>query len=275
MSAPGLDGVVLAGGHSRRMQRDKASLPYEGASQLARAMTLLAPLVGRAYVSVRPDQQDEPQRAAHPQIIDRQAGLGPIGGIDAALASHPDRAWLVLACDLPYLRAPVLLHLIAQRAPDRLATAFRSSTDGQPEPLCAIYEPAARAPIEAWIAAGQRCPRAFLAAHDVRLLDLPDPAALENVNTPAEYAAAGGLAARRRLHIRYFALLRERAGRSTEELQTLARTPAELYEELRERHPLGLEPRQLRVAINDEFADWQAPLAEGDTVVFLPPVAGG
>lgn len=275
MSLPALDGVVLAGGHSRRMQRDKASLPYQGTAQLARAVSLLTPLVGRAYVSVRADQQYEPQRAAHPLIIDQLEGLGPIGGIQAALASPPPRAWLVLACDLPALRAGVLEQLIARRAPDRLATAYRSSGDGAPEPLCAIYEPAARAPIEAWIAAGQRCPRAFLAAHDVRLLDLPDPGALENVNTPADYAATGGMGGRRRLRIRYFALLREQAARSTEELETAAQTPGELYEELRGRYRLSLEARQLRVAINDEFADWQAPLADGDTVVFLPPVAGG
>jgi molybdopterin converting factor subunit 1 len=79
----------------------------------------------------------------------------------------------------------------------------------------------------------------------------------------------------RRLHVRYFALLREQAGRSTEELETQASTPRELYEELRRRRGLTLSPEFLRVAVNDEFGDWRAPLADGDTVVFLPPVAGG
>lgn len=108
------------------------------------------------------------------------------------------------------------------------------------------------------------------------LLDTADPHALDNVNTPADYAAATGTtAARRHLRVRYFALLREQAGRSSEELDTPAGTPQELYAELSRRHGLTVGAQYLRVAINDEFADWRAPLADGDTVVFLPPVAGG
>ena len=79
----------------------------------------------------------------------------------------------------------------------------------------------------------------------------------------------------RRVHVRYFAVLREQAGRSAEELETQATTPRELYEELRRRRGLTLAPEFLRVAVNDEFGDWRSPLANGDTVVFLPPVAGG
>jgi molybdopterin converting factor small subunit len=48
-----------------------------------------------------------------------------------------------------------------------------------------------------------------------------------------------------------------------------------LYEQLQRDRGLQLAPQFLRVAINDEFGDWQQPLAEGDTVAFLPPVAGG
>jgi molybdopterin-guanine dinucleotide biosynthesis protein A len=276
MSAPEMYGLVLAGGRSTRMQRDKAVLEYDGVPQLVRAMGLLTPLVARAFVSVRADQPVDPQRAAHARITDLQPGLGPIGGIQAALHAHPQAAWLVLACDLPFLRAPTLEYLISQRDPRRIATAFRSSTDALPEPLCAIYEPAALGPIAEWIARQQRCPRAFLAQADALLLDLPEPHALDNINTPADYAAASGTTrAQRRLRVRYFALLREQAGRSSEELDSPAGTPQELYEELVRRHGLSVAAQFLRVAINDEFADWRAPLADGDTVVFLPPVAGG
>lgn len=276
MSAPELYGLVLAGGRSTRMQRDKATLEYDGLPQLARAMALLSPLVLRPFVSVRPDQLQDPQRAAYARITDLRSGLGPIAGIHAALASHPAAAWLVIACDLPFLRAPTLEYLLAHRDPNRVATAFRSSTDGQPEPLCAIYEPSARRAIEDWIAQDQRCPRAFLAQADALLLDLTEPHALDNINTPADYAAATGtVRTERHLRVRYFALLREQAGRSSEELDTPAGTPQELYEELRLRHGLSVGAQFLRVAINDEFADWRAPLADGDTVVFLPPVAGG
>jgi molybdopterin converting factor small subunit len=56
---------------------------------------------------------------------------------------------------------------------------------------------------------------------------------------------------------------------------TSARTPGELYAELSRRYPFSLGPEMLRVAINTEFRDWSAPLADGDAVVFIPPVAGG
>jgi molybdopterin-guanine dinucleotide biosynthesis protein A len=278
MSAPELYGMVLTGGRSRRMQRDKASLEFAGKSQLARAMELLTPLVARCFVSVRADQLHDPQRAAYDTIADIRPNLGPIGGIHAALDAYPDQGWLILACDLPFLDHATLQHLIAHRASTRVATAYRSSFDGLPEPLCAIFEPRSRQIIEESLVQGQQCPRALLKRSDVELLDLPNPRALDNVNTGEEYAAATaafGGGASRRLKVRYFALLREQAGRSSEELETQATTPRELYEELRRRRGLTLAPEFLRVAVNDEFGDWRSPLSDGDTVVFLPPVAGG
>lgn len=294
-----LYGLVLSGGRSRRMQRDKAALVYQGRPQLARAMDLLQPLVARSFISLRQDQKGDPVRSGYATIVDQLPELGPIGGIHAALHSCTERAWLVLACDLPLLDRATLERLIAERDPTRLATAYRSSLDGMPEPLCAIYEPASRTALAHWIAAGERCPRKFLAQHPVRLLELQRPRALDNINTPEEYAAAqsvpadgpdgpgtadaaGGRVAQagtparaQRVQVRYFALLREQAGRSAEELETSAATALELYQELRRRRGLALDPARLRVAVNDEFGDWDTRLAEGDTVAFLPPVAGG
>ena len=190
MSAPQLYGLVLTGGRSRRMQRDKAGLEYAGKSQLARAMELLTPLVTRCFVSVRPDQLSDPQRTAYDTITDVKPDLGPMGGIHAALHSYPDHAWLVLACDLPFLDRATLQHLIARRASTRAATAYRSNFDGQPEPLCAIFEPRSLQIIEQSLTQGQQCPRGLLSRTDVELLDLPNPQALDNINTGEEYAAA-------------------------------------------------------------------------------------
>ena len=73
----------------------------------------------------------------------------------------------------------------------------------------------------------------------------------------------------------YYAALREQRGLSEERLRTDAPTPAALYDELRARHALRLQADQLRAAVNDAFVPWDTPLREGDTVVFIPPVAGG
>lgn len=77
------------------------------------------------------------------------------------------------------------------------------------------------------------------------------------------------------IHVRYFAQLKEASGRAEETVTTSAATARALYEELRARYRFRLLPDAFRVAINTEFRDWDAPLSKGDTVVFLPPVAGG
>jgi molybdopterin-guanine dinucleotide biosynthesis protein A len=184
-----LAGLVLAGGRSTRMQRDKATLPVGGESQLARAMRLVGNHVDQAFVSVRADQREEPERARFPQIVDRLENLGPAAGILAAFDPYPDSAWLVVACDLPLLDSHTLRHLIEHRDRARLATAYLSASDRLPEPLCAIWEPASRPLLEAFLTQGKTCPRKFLINHDVALLDLPSARALHNVNTPTEYAS--------------------------------------------------------------------------------------
>jgi molybdopterin-guanine dinucleotide biosynthesis protein A len=341
--------LVLAGGRSTRMQRDKAALTYHGRTQLEWAMSLLLPHAQRVFVSVRPDQTSDPVRARFEQIVDTHENLGPIAGIMAAQAKYPQVAWLVVACDLPFLDNGTLATLIAARQPQRLATAYRSSHDVLPEPLCAIYEPASREPLLAHVANGKNCPRKFLINSDVHLMDEPNPHALDNVNTPDEYGsaiaalspaaipgakqvdpatgrvrigpaprtsasdgtnsapreqpanatpvgratAAGAPAstarasiddvgsslnaapADKRIKVQYYALLREQAGRSDESIVTAAPTPRDLYNELKSKYPFSLAPEMLRVAVNAEFGEWSQRLADGDSVVFIPPVAGG
>ncbi len=276
-----LYGLVLAGGRSRRMQRDKAALEYHGLSQLERTMSLLEGRVQHAFVSVRAEQRDDPLRARYPLIVDAPEDLGPAGGILAAQSVHPHVAWLVLACDLPFLEARTLDALIAARDPARAATAYRSNHDGLPEPLCAIYEPGSHDPLAAAVHAGRVCPRKFLLSSDALLLEQPEPGALENINTPEEFQQASAALRTpsqmntKHVSVQYYALLREQAGRPDESLHTTAATARELYQELNQRHPFTLPPELLRVAVNAEFADWSTPLTEGDTVVFIPPVAGG
>jgi molybdopterin-guanine dinucleotide biosynthesis protein A len=286
-----LYGLVLAGGRSSRMQRDKAALEYAGRTQLERAVELISPLVERVFVSVRAEQAGDPLRARFAQIVDSGEISGPIAGIIAAQSRHPDAAWLVLACDLPLLDEETLEHLLRSRRPDRQATAYRSSHDGLPEPLCAIYEPSTREAIRGYVASGRDCPRKFLINADTELIDQPEPGALDNVNTPKEYGSALHRVQRstgapptasepastgpRHVNVQYYALLREQAGRSSESLITVAGTPRELYQELRQRYPFSLPPEMLRVAVNSEFGDWNQRLKEGDSVVFIPPVAGG
>jgi molybdopterin-guanine dinucleotide biosynthesis protein A len=183
-------GLILAGGSSSRMHRDKAALPYGGKSQLDRAFELAGRHLTKVFVSVRASQTTDPTRAQRPLIVDCIAGEGPIVGIRSALAAYPDVAWLVLACDLPFLSDAALSQLLRERDADGLATAYRSAHDGLPEPLCAIWEPAAGPALASYQIDGGHCPRKFLIRHAVRLLEPLDRRALDNVNTPEEYAEA-------------------------------------------------------------------------------------
>jgi MoaD family protein len=88
-------------------------------------------------------------------------------------------------------------------------------------------------------------------------------------------AGINGAPPDKRIKVQYYAILREQAGRSDESIVTAAHTPRDLYNELKSRYPFSLAPEMLRVAVNAEFGEWSQRLADGDSVVFIPPVAGG
>ena len=74
---------------------------------------------------------------------------------------------------------------------------------------------------------------------------------------------------------RYFAAFREQAGCAAETVSTEASTVGGLYEEIAARHGFADGIARCKVAVNDELTGWDAPVREGDTVLFFPPVAGG
>jgi len=82
--------------------------------------------------------------------------------------------------------------------------------------------------------------------------------------------------ATRQLHVRFFAILREQAGCSVLTVETAAPDPDSLYAELQGRCPgLTFPAKLLRVSVNERYGEMSAPLAAGDRIVFIPPVAGG
>ncbi len=78
-----------------------------------------------------------------------------------------------------------------------------------------------------------------------------------------------------KIKVRYFALFREQTGVEAEPIEWPGGTAAELFQEMAARHSLLLPEAAALVAVNDEMAGWETTLAEGDEVLFFPPVAGG
>lgn len=179
-------GLVLAGGKSRRMGQDKALLDHSGRSQLAYSVDIISRCVDRVFVSTRPDQADEPERRRYEQIVDRYDDLGPVAGILSALREYPDVDWLVVACDLPNIDDTTIRHLLLESDEDQVFSAYASSFDGLPEPLCAIYRSGSADIIQGFVDDGLICPRKILIRSNARLLTQPNPRALDNINTPDE-----------------------------------------------------------------------------------------
>ena len=149
-------GVVLAGGLSTRMGRDKALLRVHGPDNpdlLARTHALLADLLPRCWVSCRSDAP----RSGYECLFDARPGQGPAAGILAALQAARAQGFaavLALSCDMPLMDAPTLRRLLAARAAapaDTLATLYVDAVSGRPEALAAVYETASLPLFEKWL----------------------------------------------------------------------------------------------------------------------------
>ena len=181
-------GLVLSGGKSKRMGRDKALLERDGQSQLAYIATLLEEHVERVFVSTREDQQEEAERRQYDLVVDHYHDMGPLAGILSAMEDYPEVDWLVVACDLPNISGATLRELLDKRSSQHPFTAYTSSHDGLPEPLCAFYPASSLTLIRQFADEGIHCPRKILIRSDTHLLEQSDPASLDNVNTPHDLA---------------------------------------------------------------------------------------
>ncbi len=184
-AVPPLHGLVLAGGKSRRMGTDKSVLQYHSKPQRDMMVDILEKICRKTHLSCRPEQAGE-LVYTHDVLPDTFLGLGPMGAILSALRQEPDCAWLVVACDLPLLDEAALRHLVSQRNPSAIATAYRSPESGFPEPLVAIWEPKSYPVLLQFLAQGYSCPRKVLINSSVHVIDAPHPDVLLNVNTPDE-----------------------------------------------------------------------------------------
>ena len=181
---PPLYGLVLAGGKSQRMGKDKGQINYHGKPQRAFMADVLNEICDETYLSVRSSKNEIP--TDYPFLEDTFEGLGPFGAIASAFRQQPNAAWLVVACDLPLLDLETLDFLVKHRQPSAVATAFNSPVNEFPEPLISIWEPKSYPILLQFLAQGFSCPRKVLINSDVHLVDAPDGQKLMNVNRPEE-----------------------------------------------------------------------------------------
>ncbi len=142
-TAPPLEGLVLCGGESRRMGRDKGSLLREGKTWAAVAGELLQPFVNTVYYSIRHEQRPvyEALLPGASLLTDEPdlAGRGPLGGLLSFHRYHPGDSCFLLACDLPFMEAFVLQQILAVYRESPGADAFLYRSPQSLEPMAAIY----------------------------------------------------------------------------------------------------------------------------------------
>jgi molybdenum cofactor guanylyltransferase len=193
--------AILAGGRARRFDgQDKGSLVVHGQTILERQLSVLSELTDD--ILIVGSHHPVPMRAssAARQIADRVPDSGPLGGLDAALQACRADALIVVACDMPFVSAPLLRHLawLASDQPDVQVVVPRTKRGYHP--LCAVYTRAC-APVIAGHLAERRLKLVELLdvlnqsgrgrlrlVTEAELGVFGDPdRLLANVNTPAEY----------------------------------------------------------------------------------------
>lgn len=183
--------VILAGGASRRMGRDKALLPWEGGTLLQALIDRFSAL-GPVAVSVDRPGRFPFSRAA--ELPDAFPGAGPLNGIVSGFTAFPKEPELLLtATDLPF-PSPALARRLAELREDAGACLVRRGEKGV-EPLFAVYGLACLAPALSLLETGRRSLRALLELAAARYVPpelLPGfdlERAFTNVNTQEEYEA--------------------------------------------------------------------------------------
>jgi molybdopterin-guanine dinucleotide biosynthesis protein A len=192
-----ISAVILAGGMSTRLGRDKSLLPLGGEPLLSRVAHRLSALSDDVIVVTNDADRYEPLALPARLIPDERPGVGALMGLYSGLRVTRHEYSLAVACDMPFLNLSLLDHMV-QLAPDYDVVVPR--VDGYVEPLHAVYGKGCLPAMERRLARGQRRIISFF--QDVRVCYIEraeverfDPRHLSfvNVNTPQDWARVQGL----------------------------------------------------------------------------------
>lgn len=192
MSRPGL--IVLAGGRSSRMGRDKALLPFGGETLLERVLHRLVPVAGERRVVCRAAQELPPLPSDVVVVHDEVEGLGPLGGLGPGLRGGGADRWFVTSCDAPFVR-PELVELLERRLGTARIAVPRAG--GYHQPLAALYRSDVLADLDELVAERrlrpfflfERVETVVLEEDELRSVD-PELESFLNCNDPEAYRAA-------------------------------------------------------------------------------------
>ena len=190
-----LYGAVFVGGQSKRMGKPKFSLSYNnGVPETERMIKLLNPFCEKIFISSRSDL-DMGTLANLPdveRINDDHIGLGPVGGLATLMSRHPDKAWMITACDMPFIQEKNFETILNERDPLRYGTCYIQEGERGFEPMCAIYEPKFILPLYESMSRQELSLSRAIRDLPFKLVKIPvkDRTDFMNTNTPEEYETA-------------------------------------------------------------------------------------
>jgi len=185
-----LYGLVLAGGQSSRMGRDKGLLVYRGQPHREYVYDVLCRQCEKVFISVNA-RQEQTGLDRYTYLVDNPAyETSPMGALLNAHEHYPDASWFIVSCDLAYFDETCLETLLKHRDPTLAGTAFRINELNQPEPLVTIYENAFVGTLPGLYQAGERSLRRALHKAGAELITRFDPRCTRSVDSLEEYEEA-------------------------------------------------------------------------------------
>lgn len=177
--------IVMAGGDSRRMGRDKALLPIDGEPMISRILRQLKPTFNKVLVSAaKPDAFSFPGIDV---VADEAPGAGPLMALVSALEKSETDLNFVMPCDIPDPPPHLIVSLL--RAAKEAEIAVPVNDSGQLEPLFAVYRKSVLPSAREALARGARRVISFYDKHVVKQIVLDRETALLNLNTMDDYLA--------------------------------------------------------------------------------------
>jgi len=179
-------GVVLIGGKSSRMGKDKALLEINNQPLYKIAVKKLLPFCNQVYLSVNKNQNSE-NTYEYPTIIDQYESQGPIGALLSCMNEIDDSPLLVLGCDMPFLTDKEINLLLSNRNRNQICTTFYNAQSNIYEPMLSIWESHARHVLESYFKAGHLSLQKFLRQQDIHKINTPEESNFSNINYPEEW----------------------------------------------------------------------------------------
>ncbi|BBE51418.1 putative molybdenum cofactor guanylyltransferase [Ferriphaselus amnicola] len=190
MSIEDCTALILAGGDSRRMGQDKATLVLDGKSLLERVTGTMQAIFPRVIVSVRQQRVGLELR----QVCDEVTASGPLAGLIAGLAQAETPWVFAVACDMPFVSPALVVKLADFRAGHQAVVPM---VGGHPQPLAAFYAASALEAMRTSLASGDLSLRGMLGKLDVCFVDEAELRACDpqlrsffDLDTPQDVAAA-------------------------------------------------------------------------------------